>query len=271
MRCIQASYALFIMVFIMGIMSCTSGGSSDSVEVPGKNLNSKKQNPGQIVGQSSVINGGLTSQTAAAGTGTTLKQEQNFDLFRDDGSSFKLSALFNQANYLVLDLSAVSCSSCVKDAKDFSMDSSFTSLFNTKCQFATLVPNQELSDWKSTVGSTIFVAQRSYELRTSHSNLTNAFGVNLQGIPLFMIIDRTGAVVEAKKVLSINELPQKFFDLCGNGSVIKPTSTSTGTSTNTSTKTNTTTDTDTSTDLEEDPLMGEDDLSGLIGDCTGGG
>lgn len=144
-------------------------------------------------------------------TSLGLSSDQDLSLKQSGGSSVKLSQLFT-GDYFILDFSSANCSGCVSSASDNNNNEEFINLFkNQKCQFAALIPDNELSDWNSAIGgANSFIAKKSYGITSGHVTIGKLFGFTINGIPTILMIDRNGKVIDSAD----GELSEKAKNLC---------------------------------------------------------
>ena len=115
--------------------------------------------------------------------------------------------------YLVLDFARPGCPPCVALANKLNTDSTFQRLVGgAKCRAATIIPPNQLSDWiDGTGGSNSHSGNSSYEYEKSHSGFASLFGTSISSTPTYMIVDRTGAVLDK----SVGSTPSKLQSICG--------------------------------------------------------
>jgi hypothetical protein len=115
--------------------------------------------------------------------------------------------------YMMVDFSRPGCGPCVQISQQLERDSSFKSMFDNSatCTLMTVIPRDQLSDWADTIGGrSTWGARHSFEYSGSHSGFARLFNYNLSATPSFIIVDRTGRVVES----AVGRLPSKMNSLC---------------------------------------------------------
>lgn len=122
----------------------------------------------------------------------------DFTLTSAQQQQVKISSLFGEADYLMLDASSVSCGYChtlqeiiVKNA----------AVLGSKCAHATMVLPQESAPWISQHGQA--VAKTTFETN-QQGQIIQGFGATFGGTPSVVVIDRTG-----KKVYDFVGLPDQ--------------------------------------------------------------
>ena len=142
---------------------------------------------------------------------TNLPAKLNVSMTSKSGPT-SLPAVFTTP-YLVLDFARPGCPPCVALANKLNTDSTFQRLVGgSKCRAATIIPPNQLSDWiDGTGGPNSHSGNSSYEYEKSHSGFASLFGTSISATPTYMIVDRTGAVIEK----SVGGTPSKLQSICG--------------------------------------------------------
>jgi thioredoxin-related protein len=141
---------------------------------------------------------------------TDLPSNLNVNLSSSAGA-VPLKQIFSK-KYMLVDFSRPGCGPCVNMAEQLDNDTQFRSLFadNSNCTFMSVIPPDQLSDWKDVVGQNSWTASHSYEYSGSHSRFGQLFGFQVTSTPTFLLVDRTGKVVKN----SSGGLPSGLSTMC---------------------------------------------------------
>ena len=144
------------------------------------------------------------------GKSIALSSAQNIALADAAGNSSTLTQYFENADYLVIDLSQYNCTYCKQLASKYQGDSAFQlSMNGTKCKALTVVPTRDLAAWVQSYPVATFMGKTSRGV-ASLQNIAAAFGVNFGGTPTAFVIDRQGRMVDQQ----IGATPAKVSSLC---------------------------------------------------------
>ena len=135
-----------------------------------------------------------------------LSADKNLPLRGNNGQS-SLSQVF-KGDYLIVDLSAVSCGYCVERAKELESDRQLQQALNgTKCSRITMI--DDLNGWAGLgFGPASFVGASTYEPGMSATAAGRRLGVQITGTPYYIILDRNGYVMPNSEV---NSEPLQFI------------------------------------------------------------
>ena len=122
-----------------------------------------------------------------------LSADKNLQLRGNSGQA-SLSQVF-KGDYLIVDLSAVSCGYCVERANELEKDKQLQQAFNgSKCSRITMI--DDLNGWAGIgFGPSSFVGASTYEPGMSATAAGRRLGVQVNGTPFFIIMDRNGNVM----------------------------------------------------------------------------
>jgi thiol-disulfide isomerase/thioredoxin len=141
---------------------------------------------------------------------TDLPASLNVSLTSSAGA-VPLKQVFTK-KYMLVDFSRPGCGPCVSVAQNLDEDSQFKGMFgtNSNCSFMSVIPPNQLSDWKDTVGQKSWTASHSFEYSGSHSAFGKLFDFQITATPTFLLVDRTGKVVKN----STGGLPSGLSSMC---------------------------------------------------------
>ena len=141
---------------------------------------------------------------------TKIPPNKDFELSGASAGGGRLSTLF-MGHHMVIDLSNSRCSGCIAFAKNLQYEPETRKLFNGEhCTLVTIVDTQDLDGWISRIGDQSYAAEHSYGIREGIFAVNQAFELNMELLPSFLIIDRDGNVAASAE----GSLPAETKELC---------------------------------------------------------
>ena len=143
----------------------------------------------------------------------SLPSDKDVEVVDASGGRVMLSNIF-KGEYLLLDFSQPGCGACVSMARELADDEDFQWAFGgdgAKCSHATVVPSSQRSAWLRMFPESGRVGAHSIFPEGGFSAVAGKFGQSIRATPTFLLIDRSGNVVDS----DAGNLPGKAFQVCG--------------------------------------------------------